>query len=96
MTVAPAASLAGILRRRPSGDPIAGPPVPGDDDPAIVIAWWSALKRGRAYPAPDDLDRAAIGAAWPAAVLLSGEGGGIARATRLGDRDDVSVCPKSS
>lgn len=96
MTATPAASLVGILRKRPaasqsSGHPPAWHRVPGEDDPAVVITWWSALKRGRAFPAPDDLDRAAIGAAWPAAVLLSddGAGGGIARATRLGDRDDV-------
>jgi hypothetical protein len=98
MTATQAASLAGILRKRPTvnsaagrpvpGHLIPGHPVPGDDDSVAVIAWWSALKRGRAYPAPADLDRGAIGAAWPEAVLLSdgGSGGDIARATRLGGR----------
>ena len=95
MTATQAASLAGILRKRATvsstaGRPAPSHPVPGDDSVAVV-AWWSALKRGRAFPAPADLDRAAIGAAWPEAVLLSGGGSGcgIARATRLGDRGAI-------
>jgi hypothetical protein len=92
--VAPTASLAGILLKRPlaarSPDAVLNR-VPGVDDPAVIIAWWERLKRGRAFPAPDDLDRAAIGARWSAAVLLSysAEANGVARATRIGDRDDV-------
>lgn len=92
MTATQAASLAGILRKRgtvssTAGRPAPSHPVPGDDSVAVV-AWWSALKRGRAFPAPVDLDHAAIGAAWPEAVLLSdgGVGGGIAHAMRLGGR----------
>ncbi len=92
--VAPTASLAGILLKRPIAARLpdaAISRIPGDDDPAVIIAWWEGLKRGRAFPAPDDLDRGAIGARWPAAVLLSysAEANGIARATRIGDRDDV-------
>src|SRR5437899_2549435 len=92
--VAPTASLAGILLKRPLAAPSVAAAldrVPRDEDPAIIIAWWEGLKRGRSLPAPDDLDRAAIGARWPAAVLLSysPELNGIARATRIGDRDEV-------
>jgi hypothetical protein len=97
MTATQAASLVGVLRRRPAASP-SGDRVPSDDDPATVIAWWSALKRGRAFPAPADLDRAVIGAAWPAAVLLSddGAGGDIVRATRLGERDDLGAVDYSA
>ncbi len=92
--VAPTASLAGILLKRPLAAPSSDAAldrVPRDDDPAVIIAWWEGLKRGRSFPAPDDLDRAAIGARWSAAVLLSyaAEANGVARATRIGDRDDV-------
>jgi len=92
--VAPTASLAGILLKRPIAARLpdaAISRIPGDDDPVVIIAWWEGLKRGRAFPAPDDLDRGAIGARWPAAVLLSysPEVNGIARATRIGDRDEV-------
>jgi hypothetical protein len=88
---APPASLAGVLVKRPQARVRAINPVPDAADPATIIAWWEILKRGRRLPAPADLDRAAIGAAWPAAVLLTygAEPGGIASATRLGDRDDV-------
>jgi hypothetical protein len=92
--VAPTASLAGILLKRPLATPLSAAAldrVPRDDDPAVIIAWWEGLKRGRSFPAPDDLDRAAIGARWSAAVLLSysAEANGVVRATRIGDRDDV-------
>lgn len=96
MTATQAASLVGVLRKRLAVNSASGHQVPSDDDAAAVIAWWSALKRGRAYPAPGDLDRAAIGATWPAAVLLSGDGAGIARAMRLGDRDELGAMEYSA
>jgi len=92
--VTPAASLAGF-RLRGRGGPqssIAAASILGSvKDPPAMIAWWEALKRGRRFPTPHDLDRAAIGAAWPAVVLLSysAEQNGIARTIRIGDRDDV-------
>jgi hypothetical protein len=92
--VAPTASLAGILLKRPLAPRLPDAAlhrIPAADDPAVIVSWWEGLKRGRAFPAPDDLDRGAIGARWPAAVLLSysAEANGVARATRIGDRDDV-------
>src|SRR5258708_19564158 len=72
--VAPTASLAGILLKRPLAAPSSDAAldrVPRDDDPAVIIAWWEGLKRGRSFPAPDDLDRAPIAARWPAPLLRS-------------------------
>jgi hypothetical protein len=108
--MARAASLVGILLKRPRLVPepsntsistVEAPPrrerkpLPATDDPAAIVAWWQALKHGRPFPAPEDLDRAALGAAWPAAVLLSYTGGqnGIARATRLSNHDDLRHGP---
>ncbi|HZS82898.1 MAG TPA: hypothetical protein VFA50_08500 [Stellaceae bacterium] len=44
--------------------------VPAKDEPVRIIAWWEQLKQGRRFPSPEDLDRGAIAAAWPEAVLL--------------------------
>ncbi len=59
--------------------------IPAETDPAAIIAWWERLKRGRPFPSPDDLDRAAIAATWPEAVLLAydASSGTISRAIRL-------------
>jgi hypothetical protein len=86
----PVASLASVsLRRsgvtRPPAAAAAPSPVPSGEDRKAVIAWWRALRRGRDLPAVDDLDRAAIAAAWPEAMLLAYDAGGdaVTRATRL-------------
>ena len=88
----PAASLASIPLRRGGASrslPPAAPPlsaVPRGDDRGAVIAWWEGLRRGRAMPATADLDRAAIAAAWPEAMLLAYDApqDNIAGAIRLG------------
>jgi hypothetical protein len=79
----PTASLAAIPIRtsrsrlipppatRQAQDPSPQPAgAPRDGDPAALAAWWRALKRGRDFPSPDDLDTEAIAATWPEAVLL--------------------------
>ncbi len=67
------------MRPQPDG-------APRDGDPAALAAWWGALKRGRDFPSPDDIDTEAIAAAWPEAVLLGYDQrqAEITRATRLG------------
>jgi hypothetical protein len=102
----PAASLASVpLRKRGTAarplEPLnraqeqSAPPapatMPAETDPAAIIAWWERLKRGRPFPSPDDLDRAAIAATWPDAVLLAydASSGTISRAIRLSNADIV-------
>lgn len=89
----PAASLAAVpIRSRsrfiPPPSATAQPGgAPRNGDPAALAAWWGALKRGRDFPSPDDIDTDAIAAAWPEAVLLGYDQrqAEITRATRLGN-----------
>jgi hypothetical protein len=57
-------------RQAQAATPQAPASAPRDGDPAALAAWWRALKRGRDFPSPDDLDTEAIAATWPEAVLL--------------------------
>jgi hypothetical protein len=89
----PAASLAAVPIRAPRSRFVPPPSLkpepdgaPRNGDPAAIAAWWGALKRGRDFPSPDDIDTEALAAAWPEAVLLGYDQrqAEITRATRLG------------
>lgn len=47
-----------------------GRALPRDGDPAVLAAWWAALKGAHDIASRDDIDTEAIGAAWPEAVVL--------------------------
>lgn len=95
LTVVPIRSSRARLVQQPSvatpADQIRGPAMPrgatpSDADPAVLTAWWDGLKRGRDFPALEDIDTAAIAATWPDVVLLGYDSrqAEITRATRLG------------
>jgi hypothetical protein len=125
---APAASLAGLLLKRPPrlepeiarsppplsprppppaptpSAPLSPPPapraaaspppplaVPSEEDPRLAVAWWRSLLAGQRWPGLAALDRKAIAAAWPAAVLLTYDAAAdaIERALRIGTADDI-------
>ena len=52
----------------PEGIPV--PPQQPLSRPEDIVGYWSALCRGRRYPARADLDGARIVAAWPDSILL--------------------------